>query len=108
MPLHKNDILLKLQCPTTDKEKGDMKRLSYLIAVGLLMYVAMGLRPDIMYSVAHLSQFCSNPGYEHWMGAQRIVWYLHGSKAKCLVLGGLNDLWLFGYMDSDWGSDIDH
>jgi hypothetical protein len=68
-PLDKNVVLSKMQCPTTDEGTEEMKKFPYLVAVGLLMYAAMGTHPDIAFAVAHLSQFSLNPGPEHWMAA---------------------------------------
>jgi hypothetical protein len=105
-PLDKNVILSKAQCPMTEHKQEDMKKHPYLVAVGSMMYAAMGTRPDVAFAVAHLSQFSSNPRQTHWTAAQRVIRYLLTTKDKCLMLGGSKPLTLVGYTDSDWGSDV--
>jgi hypothetical protein len=107
-PLDKNVVLSKAQCPTTDEGMEEMKKFPYLVAVGSLMYAAMGTHPDIAFVVAHLSQFSSNLGPEHWTAARRVVCYLTTMKDKVRVLGGLTGLTQRRWTDSDWGADSDH
>jgi hypothetical protein len=97
-PLDKNVILSKALCPTTDDEIEYVKKFPYLVAIGSLMYAAMGTRPDIAFAVAHLSQFSSNPGPAHWSAAQRVVQYLVTTKEMVLVLGVLNAVKLLGWV----------
>ena len=54
-PMDPNLILTKAMSPSTDNEKQQMKNIPYLAAVGSIMYVAIGTRPDIAYAVQHLS-----------------------------------------------------
>ena len=53
------------QCPKTQEEAEDMSHVPYASAVGTLMYVMVGTRPDITHAVGVLSRFMSNPGKEH-------------------------------------------
>jgi hypothetical protein len=48
----------------------------YRSIIGGLLYVAMNSRPDIAFSVMHLSRFLTNPGAEHWNAAIRLLRYL--------------------------------
>jgi len=43
-----------------------MCNVPYREAVGLLMYAAMGTRPDIDFAVSTVAQFSDNPGWDHW------------------------------------------
>jgi hypothetical protein len=54
--------------------------LQYQQLVGGLLYAAITTRADIMYSVAQLTRFMSNPGAEHWEAAQHVLRYLAGSR----------------------------
>ncbi|CAJ2642124.1 unnamed protein product [Trifolium pratense] len=50
------------QCPTSEKDKEDMKKIPYASAVGSLMYAMVCTRPDIAHAVGVVSRFLSNPG----------------------------------------------
>ena len=52
-------------CPTSEKEKRKMKRVSYTLVVGSLMYVMVCTRPNIAHAIGVVSQFLSNLGKEH-------------------------------------------
>ena len=87
--------------------KQDAERLAkipYRSLVGCLIYLAIGTRPDILYSVQQLSQFLDCYSYTHWNAAIRIVRYLKGSRDLTLVLGGDNDIKITGFTDSDWAN----
>ena len=77
-PMDPNVKLIKLP----DTENYDIP--DYRSAIGLLMYVAIGTRPDISFAVQHLSQFMSNPGPAHWTAVKRVFQYLNGTRS----LGG--------------------
>lgn len=42
------------------------KRATYMSAVGALLWLASGTRPDLSYTVAVLASYCSNPGDGHY------------------------------------------
>jgi len=48
MPMDPNSILTKAMSPSTDSKKQQMKNILYLTAVGSIMYVAIGTRPDVI------------------------------------------------------------
>jgi hypothetical protein len=100
-PLDKNVILSKWQSPMTGEGKVQMKDIAYLVAVGSLMYAAMGSCPDLTFTVAHLSQFLLNPGLEHWTAVQCVVCYLSMTRDMVLVLSQKAALTLQGWVDSD-------
>lgn len=56
-----------------------MKTIPYMNAVGALMYLAIGTRPDIAYSVAKLAQFNATPGLAHWKAVKHLFRYLKGT-----------------------------
>ena len=55
-------MLSVTQCPKTPLEINEMKSMPYKVAVGSLMYVAIGMHPDIVFAVSLLGQFCTNLG----------------------------------------------
>ena len=87
--------------------KQDVERLTkvpYRSLVGCLIYLAVGTRPDISYSVQQLSQFLDCYSYAHWNAAIRVVQYLKGTRDLELILGGDNKIKIIGFTDSDWAN----
>lgn len=68
-----------------------MANVPYLAAVGSLMYLAVGARPDLSYAVGVLSRFSSNPGREHWKAVQHDFRYLAGTRDVMLQYGAEGD-----------------
>ena len=62
-------------CPTTEKEKKEMKEVLYTSAVGSLMYATICTRPNIAHVVCVASRFLSSPGKEHWTIVKWILRY---------------------------------
>jgi hypothetical protein len=91
------------QCPTTAVQTAEMKRIPFRSTLGLLMYLAMGMRPDIAFAVSTLAQFVDNPGWVHWEGVKKIYHYLLGTKRLRLTYG-TSATGLIGYTDADSAS----
>jgi hypothetical protein len=84
---------------------------NYRSAVGSFMYLAMGTRPDLAYSLQQLSQFLHCPGPAHWSAVQRVLRYLKGTQSHGLRLGGLHNLtsfpFLSAYVDANYAMCAD-
>jgi hypothetical protein len=95
----------------TQGESPERASASYATLIGSLMYLAIGTRPDIAYSVQRLAQFTQNPKPVHWTAVKRIFRYLKGTRTLGLTYGGseeeLNHEELNIYCDADWASDAD-
>jgi hypothetical protein len=115
IPIAPGHNLSKSQSPSTPDEIEDMRRVPYREAVGSLMYVVVGTRPDIAYAVSYLARFMENPGRAHWEAVKRVIRYLKGTKEAKLVIGRKRMLtWeeldrqehigLEGYSDADGNS----
>ena len=52
----------------------------YLSAIGALMYLANGTRPDIAFAVNLLARFSAAPTKRHWNGIKQILRYLRGTE----------------------------
>ena len=76
----------------------------YRQAIGCLMFLMAGTRPDIAFAIGKLSQQCADPRQSHWTGVKRVVRYLRGSHRLGIVFGK-DDLGmeLHGYSDAYWG-----
>lgn len=103
IPIDPSQSLGRSQCPTTLTDIARMKNVPYREAVGALMYVSMGTRPDITFAVSTTAQFMDNPAWVHWEAVKRIFRYLKGTKDLELVYGDeTKDL--VGFVDADGAS----
>ena len=72
-------ILSTNHCPTTAADIKFMEQIPYRSAVGSLLWLSLGSRPDIAYAVSQVAKFSSNPGRIHWDAIIRILRYLKGT-----------------------------
>jgi hypothetical protein len=86
-------------------EEDTFNKTAYQQAVGSLMYVMVGTRPDLAFAVALVSKFCSNPSTTHWLAVKRIFRYLKGTANYGIEYQATRADQLIGYCDSDWGND---
>jgi len=79
-------------------------------------FLAGSTRPSFLpvysYAAQELSRFTSNPGEAHWREAKRSLRYLAGTTTLGLTYTQsdsttLHPHRLYGFCDSDWGSDLD-
>ncbi len=78
----------------------------YQSAIGSLMYLSVGTRPDITYAVSSLSRYSANPTKEHWSAVKRVMRYVKGTTKLGIYYSNENSNELIGYSDADWGGDI--
>ena len=83
-PLANHFKLSKKNCPSSEKEKEEMKAVPYSSAVGSLMYAMVCTRPDIAHAVGVVSRYLANPGKQHWEAVKWILRYLKVSSKLCL------------------------
>jgi len=67
---------------------GEGKR-QYQAAIGSLIYLMLGTRPDLSYSVNKLAQYCASPTERHWRGVKRIMRFVKGTINTTLQLGNV-------------------
>lgn len=79
----------------------------YQQIIGSLMYLVSGTRPDLAYTISHLSQFCSNPSKSHLGAAKRVLRYLKGTIDRKLIYKFGAPLTLSGFCDASYGNCID-
>ena len=107
-PLAKSSPLTKEDCPQSSEELEYMKSVPYLSAVGSLMYLSVGTRPDISFAVGALSRFNANPGRAHWKQVQHVFKYLAATKDLMLCYGpGSDSTSLQIFSDADYAGDVD-
>ena len=91
------------------EESDSVDQALYQSAVGSLLYLLIGTKPDITYAVSNVANFCANPSKQHWTAVKRILRYLKGTTGLGLLSlyskDGSKDC--VGYSDADWAGDID-
>lgn len=70
---------LSLDMPTDNATAGDLKKIPYQEAVGSLLYLAQGTRPDISFAINDVSRYNSRFNLAHWKAVKRIFRYLKGT-----------------------------
>lgn len=80
------------------------KRAAYMSAVGALLWLAAGTRPDITHSVSTLARFCSNPGDVHYRALQRCISYVGQTASHVLRLAPDAAHHLQVYSDASWAA----
>lgn len=80
----------------------------YQSIIGTLMYLMLGTRPDLAYSVSRLSQFLAAPTAAHMTAAKKVCAYAHTTASISLVFGdGGEDNNLVAYSDADYARCTD-
>jgi hypothetical protein len=82
-------------------EEYDIKH--YQEAVGSLIYLTTGTRPDIAYAVSVVSRSMAKPYQSHWKLIKGIFRYLKGTSHFGIEFGGKDEL--TGFSDADWAMD---
>lgn len=92
---------------STENKKNILTNIPYQEAIGSLLYLSQGTRPDICFIVNKLSSFNKKPEQQHWLALKRVLRYIKGTKDyKLIFKKNKEDKRLFGYCDSDWASDV--
>ena len=73
-PVESSSKLIKTteECETVDQ-------VLYQSAVGTLLYLSVGTRPDITFAVSNVAKYCAKPNKQHWVAVKRILIYLRGT-----------------------------
>ena len=95
----------------SDHDPESMKAIPYRSAVGALMYLMCGTRPDIATAVSRVSRHLETPTHQHWTAVKRIFRYLRRHSLGITYRGGASNaivsVNLTGYADADYGNDPD-
>ena len=94
------------KCSRGEKEKAEMRKVPYALAVGSLMYAMVCTRLDIAFVVGIVSRYISNPGREHWAVVKWLLRYFKSTSRVCLRYG-VGKPMLEGFIDSDMSRDVD-
>eukprot|EP00171_Calliarthron_tuberculosum_P001019 IDg1019t1 len=88
-------------------DQDPVDEVSYRQAIGSLMYLMVGTRPDLAFVVGRLSQFCEKPLKSHWTAVKRVLRYICGTRDRGIQYGASQSLDPVGYSDSDWGGCLE-
>lgn len=79
----------------------------YREAVGSLMYLALGTRPDIAFAVSLISRFVDCADEVHVTAVKRVLKYLRGTQNYGIFYDSqVNNLKFFAFSDADYAGDI--
>ena len=87
--------------------RDDKVTFPYAQAVGALLYLAVGTRPDISYAVGVVTRYMSNPSNAHVTAVKRIFRYLASTPTLGLTYSRDSDLSVKAYCDADYANCVD-
>ena len=79
----------------------------YREAIGNLMCLAMGTRPDITFAVNRASRHMENPTKLHWNAVKRIFKYIKGTSGYGLTFSKDNPKDVKAFSDADYANDVE-
>jgi hypothetical protein len=74
-------------------------------AIGSLMYLMVGTRPDIAFAVTRMAQYVESPTVLQWKAVKHIMRYITHTSDYGLEFGGSGNVDFKCFCDSDWGGD---
>ena len=93
---------------STDSDLQELAQgVPYRQAIGSLMYLMIGTRPDIGYAIGKLSQYCEKPLKSHWSSIKRVLRYIKGTRNVGIKYDGNKSMKPLGYCDSDWAGCLE-
>ncbi|MBW0559840.1 hypothetical protein O181_099555 [Austropuccinia psidii MF-1] len=106
--LNKSNITAKSPLPANcnlKSNKANELDKEYLQRIGMLLYIAQGLQPNICYAVYYLAQFSMATDDTHWQALEHLIAYLRGMLEDKIIIskehqGTPN---IMCYVDANWG-----
>jgi hypothetical protein len=87
-----------------DEEPPDEEaKARYATAIGSLMYLMVGTRPDIAFALGMLSRFTAQPQSHHQVALQRLLRYIKATQSYRITYRSGQ---LIGYTDADFGGSV--
>ena len=102
-PTLANKHLVKVDSPEVDTQ-------AYQCVVGALMYLMLGTRPDLVYTIAALGRHSACPGIEHQRALDCAFCYIRATSDWKLVYqqDNPNGTILKGFVNADWASNVNN
>lgn len=79
----------------------------YREAVGSLLFLVQGTRPDLAFVVSNVSRFNDKHDESHWVAVKRIMRYVRGTIGYRLTYHSDSLAPIHGFVDADWANDPD-
>lgn len=92
---------------TVDGAVSKSVQVPYREALGGLMYLATGTRPDLSCAVAILARFCNDPKLAHWTALKDVLRYVNSTINLGIRYHRECQDQLIAYSDSDYASDVE-
>ncbi|KAI7936927.1 hypothetical protein MJO28_015826 [Puccinia striiformis f. sp. tritici] len=107
--MNPSNIKTRSPLPSTDlvsKPSREMD-LEYMSRIGCLLYLSMGSRPDITFSVNFLVRFSMAPDSTHWAALEHLISYLRYSAhlALPIVASKSGSEAITTFVDANWGGE---
>ncbi|KAL0549877.1 hypothetical protein IC582_014367 [Cucumis melo] len=99
------DIKRDIFRPREDNEELLGPEVSYLSAIGALMYLANNTRPDIAFLVNLLARYSSSPTKRHLNGVKHVLRYIRGTIDIGLFYSNKSNFDSVSYADAGYLSD---
>ncbi|KAF8778509.1 Retrovirus-related Pol polyprotein like [Argiope bruennichi] len=107
LPIAKGIVYSKKQCPQSQAEMAEMKKIPYRNLIGCLAFLANRTRPDIAYATNIFSQYQQEPGIAHGQGLLKLLGYVKYTQSLKLNISNLKELKLIAYSDADYANNKD-
>ena len=108
MPMDPN---IQLQPSEGEAQDKSNKSNNYTLLIGSLMYLAIAMRPDIVYAVFRLGSYMANPTMSHWAAAKQVLRYLSGTHSYGITYQAdevkLGENQFFSYSDASYANNDD-
>lgn len=101
-----SDTSVKLTKSMTSDDTEDLEIIPYQQAIGCLIFLMQGTRPDIAFAVNDASRYNNCFNSAHWKAVKRILRYLVFTKDFKLIYSKKSDD-IMGFVDADWASNED-
>ncbi len=88
--------------PDSDPSQKPAGDVPYRSAIGCIMWLSVGTRPDLAYAFGYLAKFSESPLVEHWTSIKRVLRYIAGTKTLGIEFGKSPEIIPIGFTDSDW------
>ena len=86
----------------TDNDNQFVDKIEYMRLVGLLNYLAIYSRPDILFALSIVSQKAQKPTMADMLKVKRIFKYIFETKNKCIIFTKTENLDILCYVDASF------
>lgn len=102
-----SNVPMQPKLQLSNGETGSNKNLPYRELIGCLMYIMLGSRPDLSFSISYFSQFQGCFNIEHWNYLKCVLRYLKLTENYGLkfIKSDNSNVQIHAYVDADFAND---